>query len=340
MRIAGTLYDSYSSRRHKAALCIQDGGFYAEMPDGKVIENLEFESVEDELPGTPRRIYFKSGRSFVPLGDLPPEFAARFETHGSRILARLERFSIYKGAVLFAVFIAFLAGIRLLLPVVADSIAMRVPQKIESRIGAVAFEKFDYAEFKSSGLNSVRVERLRKKAREMAVSAGFDPIPELYFRKSRLMGANAVAFPGGPVVLTDELVEHLDSDDLIVAVIAHEYAHIRARHTMKSIVRIAGLFAAMNLLFGADETIIEEMTATALAMFSLNYNRVAETEADILGVAILKKSGREASDLARALAVLNSLNQCSENEECPSPPNWLSTHPSTEERIEKLKTHW
>ena len=58
--------------------------------------------------------------------------------------------------------------------------------------------------------------------------------------RSEFFGANAFAFPGGPIVVTDDLVKLLDNDYLTLAVIAHELAHIDQRHSLHQIMEIIG----------------------------------------------------------------------------------------------------
>ena len=72
------------------------------------------------------------------------------------------------------------------------------------------------------------------------------------------MGANALAFPGGPVVVTDELVLLLQQDDLILSVIAHEFAHIQERHSLQHIVEMIGIGAMTSVMLGANDTLLEE----------------------------------------------------------------------------------
>ncbi len=335
MRVCGTLYDSYSSKGRSAVLVLDSDEFYAELTDAGTVENFEFERVEDKLPGVPRRIFFKSARSFVPSGDLPSEIENYFDGSGSRFLLWLEKFSFSKSLTLFATCLLFFIGARVALPVLADSMAMRVPQRIESKIGKSAFENLDYVEFEPSALEPERIARLKNQAMKMAVAAGFEPPPEIYFRKSKYFGANAFALPGGPVVITDELVKHLGSDDLTVAVIAHEYAHIKARHGIKNFLHTAGFFTVAAIFFGANETVLEEIAVAGIALSNLDYGRRQEIEADTIGAAILSDAGFDPGNMAKALKSLKSIRCGEENgeENCAEIPQWLSTHPSIDERI-------
>ena len=85
------------------------------------------------------------------------------------------------------------------------------------------------------------------------------------------------------------LVELLKDDDLILSVIAHEIAHIKERHSLQQIVEIAGLSSIAWMIFGLDESILEEIVFIGINIWGLKKSRDLEKDADIIALKLLEK---------------------------------------------------
>jgi len=105
---------------------------------------------------------------------------------------------------------------------------------------------------------------------------------------------NAFALPGGYIYLFEEIVDKLETDNQIAAVIAHEIGHITAKHSVK---RLQGSLGAMalQLLTSRMETDAESRrrSRSAINLLMLSYSREDEFMADKLGVKYMKLSGYE-----------------------------------------------
>ena len=172
-----------------------------------------------------------------------------------------------------------------------------------------------------------------------------------------LFRSNAFALPGGVVVMTDELEQHLEEDDgRIAAVLAHEIGHLEHRHGARHILQdsIAALLAAAVL---GDVSGISGLVATLPAILTHTANsREFEREADTFAFGLLRKTGRSPRLLGEALATLekkaeeaarSSVGDCPVKLDDPPPGEsvpeprrprssdlgYLSTHPPTEERV-------
>ena len=333
MRIRGHLYEPGSSERVDAALACEQGRFYLFRAGDTDGTEVEIRAASERLAGIPQTLTLGGGQRFVPFEELPPGFLREAETKVSRWTDRLERFSPVKAAVLFGVLALAVLGLRAAVPVVADGAVVLIPHRTEAFIGRQAFRELDAAMFSPTRLAEPRRARIEAAAQALARRAGIDPIPELRFRDAGLLGANAFAFPGGPIVVTDDLVRVLDDDDRILAVIAHELGHVRERHGMRQVLRIGGMFVIASAVLGTDDSLLEELAAVAVSTASAGYSRDFERDADAFAGRLLKSAGRSAGDLAGALRALQ--DDC--GEACRSDPGWLSTHPGFESRIEALR---
>ena len=151
---------------------------------------------------------------------------------------------------------------------------------------------------------------------------------------------NAFSLPGGYVFVNDGLVKKTGGDDELASVIAHELAHITARHAVKryetnlgyQLLQLASLAAARQ---GASARGV----GVALQAARLAYAREDELEADRLAVKYLKASGFDPKAMLTFLARLRKLQQ-SKTRYLPRAvvrPQYGMTHPFIPERIRAVK---
>ena len=333
MRIRGHLYEPGSSERVDATLACEQGRFHLFRAADTAGAEVEVRGASERLAGIPQTLVLGGGQRFVPFEELPPGFLGAAETKMSRWTDWLERFSPIKAAALFGVLALAVLGLRAGVPVAADRAVVLIPHRAEAFVGRQAFRELDAVMFSPTRLAEPRRARIEAAAQALARRAGVDPIPEIHFRDTRLLGANAFAFPGGPIVVTDDLVRLLEDDDLTLAVLAHELGHVRERHGLRQVLRVGGTFVIASLVLGVDDSLLEELAAIAVSTVSAGYSRDFERDADAFAGRLLRSAGRSAGDLADALRALQ--DDCGET--CRGDPGWLSTHPGFESRIEALE---
>ena len=147
--------------------------------------------------------------------------------------------------------------------------------------------------------------------------------------------------PGGPIIITYGLVKLVETDPLILSIIAHEIGHIQERHSLEQIVQIVGVSSFAWLLFGAEEAIIEEILYIAVNLWSLKKSRDFEREADLKAIEILSKAGIAEYSLLKAMKKLSYYSCSKKRGDKPlclkdAGSGWLSTHPSDSERLDYI----
>ena len=175
----------------------------------------------------------------------------------------------------------------------------------------------------------------------MALKNGFEG-SKVLFHNAEHIGANALAFPGGPIVVTDDLVYLLQHDDLILGVIAHEFAHVQQQHSLHQIIEIIGIAAIASVLFGSDDTLIEEASLVGINLWNSKKSRNFEKEADLLALEYMGNANLHGSAFGFAIEKLahhycadtfsQSKQDCIENTDS----GWFSSHPSGAERLKYL----
>ncbi|MCX7230446.1 MAG: M48 family metallopeptidase [Burkholderiales bacterium] len=159
-----------------------------------------------------------------------------------------------------------------------------------------------------------------------------DYVPRLELHLRRGIGPNALALPGGAVVLTDELVERAAElklpDDALLGVLAHEIGHVMHRHGTRMVVEQAVMNVGLALALGDLSTLT---TTAASAVAGLAYSRGHESQADCFAIAMMTRAGRPTGPMADLLLDLGRQHGDSGGSD------WLSSHPSTPARAERLR---
>jgi len=143
---------------------------------------------------------------------------------------------------------------------------------------------------------------------------------------------NALAAPGGHVVIFRGLLERSSTPEELAGVMAHELQHILRRHTTRAVIHDVGTGLLLMALIGDMTGPLAYGLQTARALGELRYSRRAEEEADREGMAMLLAAR---VDPAGVIAFFEKIQQ--EEGARPEALTYLSSHPMTAERIARLK---
>jgi predicted Zn-dependent protease len=145
---------------------------------------------------------------------------------------------------------------------------------------------------------------------------------------------NAMALPGGFFYVNTGLILAADEEAELAGVMAHEIAHVAARHATRGQTRaqLANL-ASIPLIFvgGGIGYAVRSAAGLALPMTFLTFSRGFEAEADYLGLQYMYKTGYD----PQAFVAFFEKIQAKEKKKPGSLAKAFSTHPQTPDRIEK-----
>ena len=150
---------------------------------------------------------------------------------------------------------------------------------------------------------------------------------------------NAFSLPGGYVFVHADLVKKAASDDELAGVLAHEIAHITARHAVKRYESGLGAQLAGLVALAARQGRAAQGVSLALQAAQLAYARQDELEADRLGVKYMQAAGFNPRGM---LTFLEKLRQEERKDRLFLPrgvvrPQYARTHPFVPERIRAVK---
>lgn len=140
---------------------------------------------------------------------------------------------------------------------------------------------------------------------------------------------NAMALPGGSVIVYTGLLKQADSPEEVAGVLAHELSHVVLRHGMESMVQSAGLMTIVMVVLGNQQGAIGALERLGIQITSLKFSRDKETAADLHGLHLLDEA-----DISPA-GMIAFFERLAKSDGMPTA--LLSTHPMSAERAARLK---
>lgn len=237
-------------------------------------------------------------------------------------------------------------SMTLLLPVIAigcaapaayqagtGQVAVRPASASLKSQGAAAFEQYKRKVPISRNANArARVFRVANRLRPTVNVPGTSWEFEVFEDGS----ANAFALPGGKVGINTGLLKIATTDAQLAAVVAHEMAHVTSNHAQSRVQRnqtIALGSAVLGAVLGGEENsgqVGDLAQKGGTLLFGLPFSRGQELEADRIGTIFMARAGY---DPAEAVTLWQRMGASQRS----STPEFLSTHPVSSTRIQKLR---
>ena len=152
---------------------------------------------------------------------------------------------------------------------------------------------------------------------------------------------NAFALPGGKIGVYTGLLNVAENQHQLAAVIGHEVGHVIAEHSNERMSQSALINAgtnAVNQVLAANDVSQSNTIMSAIGLgvqvgVQLPFSRTHESEADIIGLDLMAKSG---FDPRQTITLWQNMEAASDGER---PLELLSTHPAPQTRIENLQAN-
>lgn len=139
---------------------------------------------------------------------------------------------------------------------------------------------------------------------------------------------NAMALPGGSVIVYTGLLKQANSPEEVAGVLAHELSHVVLRHGMESMVQSVGMMTVIMVVLGNQQGLIGALERLGMQMTTLQFSREKETEADLHGLQLLHQAHISPAGM------IAFFERLAKNE--GTPIALLSTHPMSAERAARL----
>jgi Zn-dependent protease with chaperone function len=212
------------------------------------------------------------------------------------------------------------------IPFAADRLAPMVPQVLERRLGDAAAAQIKtifggkscHAADGQKAFDKL-VGTLREAAGlETAVASSVlaTPVP------------NALALPGGQMLLFSGLIDKAENADEIAGVLAHEFGHLKHRDNLRNLIHDGSTSFLIGLLFG-DVTGSGAAIFAARTLMSSSYSRDVEQNADTFSIDVMGKLGRPTKPMGELLFRVTG-------KQGDSGFSIMSSHPLTEDRLKRM----
>lgn len=143
---------------------------------------------------------------------------------------------------------------------------------------------------------------------------------------------NAFALPGGQVFITKALLDLLTTEGQLAGVLAHEMGHVLARHGAQQMAKSGLTQGLVTAVLVASEDVRAANAAAMIGqMVNMKYGRDDELQADELGVRFMAEAGYDPRAMVEVMQILEQAGGGAHE------PEFFSTHPSPENRIERIR---
>lgn len=213
------------------------------------------------------------------------------------------------------------------IPEVADQVAQSVPVKYEMELGEKIYEQnmlpFTADSAKTALVNNYFNQLHTNSPYKIQITVVDNPT------------VNAFAMPGGHIVIFTGLIDKMNKHEELAGVLAHEYAHIYYRHSLRSMARSLANYALISLVIGDVSGVAGVLIENADYIQSMRYSRELENDADEFAFNLLHKQHINTEGMVWLFETLNELQK--DAEITIDLPEFMNSHPETVNRIEKMK---
>ncbi|MCP5419751.1 MAG: M48 family metallopeptidase [Gammaproteobacteria bacterium] len=329
MELSGHYFPPGRSQRLDGILCVDAAGSWIVMGDRRLACDLRAAEVSERVARMPRSLTFADGGRFDTQDErLDEALIVAGHARASGLVHRLENRWLW-ALLALALTPALVFGLMHYgFPLIAKPLSAVVPPAAVSALDAHILEILDDHLLTPSELDDSHRERAAR------VLAQIDSQGEyrLLIRKGGALGANALALPAGALIVTDELLEQVEQDGELLAVLAHEIGHVRERHSVRQILQTAGVALTLSGLFGDLNGVTDTLLVSLPTVLQqLAYSRDFEREADAHALRVLAEQGVSAGCYASILGKLEASQ--SGAKETDGSYAFLSSHPGTAERV-------
>ena len=214
-------------------------------------------------------------------------------------------------------------------PVTGESQFMLVSRAQEKRIGDQYAPEIE----KQLGgrIDNAVLQNYIGKVGQKVVRASHTPDGDFEFAAVNDKSVNAMALPGGYIFITRGMLEKVETEAQLASILAHETAHVTARHVAAAMSYQIGIDILMSVaMSGETGQGVRTGTNIGIQLMSLKYSRTHEYQADKYGMDYLAGAGYAPEGMIETMDILEKLSKTRSIE-------FFSTHPNPDNRRSELE---
>jgi len=320
-------FDGTSSRQHIVALVFN--GELRISEDHRLLAVWSYADIRraDSQPGI-LRLTCLTAPSLARLQIRDPALAAALISRCSRLdedvpgqhgVAKIVGWSI-------AAAVSIVGVIWFGVPLAADRLTQLVPQALERRLGDGAAAQIKTV-FGGKSCNAAAGQQAFDKLVGRLREAG-DLGPSVISSVLATPVPNAIALPGGQMLLFGGLLDKAENPDEIAGVLAHELGHLKHRDNLRNLIHDGSTSFLIGLLFG-DVTGSSTIIFATRTLMSSSYSRDVEQSADTFAMDLMQRLGRPTKPMGELLFRVTG-------KQGDKALSIVASHPLTEDRLLRM----
>lgn len=359
----GWLFDGRSAVKHRVELSLAPSGITLNVDDGRSLvwqfDSLQWNPASDRKNPPYHIDHPAEGHRVESLIVDDPDFIDNLRRIAPEALdSPMDRNPLMKWSFIFLGLVVlpfFIYGLwTFAIPALSDKVAMQVPTSWEEKLGQKVFDVFFSGDL--TKLTDAQIQALDKIEERLLLDLPDQPY-DIRIHVDNRDVVNALALPGGHVVIFQGLINQTERPEELAGVLAHEIQHVLKRHSTKSILRSLASQMLLTLMVGDVNGVMNGTIGLAEELNGLKISRGMETEADIEGMKMMIGAGIDPIGMVTMFEKLAEEEKKMQNlidgalgrepktqeekaKEKAEGESWLdyfSTHPQGEDRIKLMQ---
>lgn len=211
-----------------------------------------------------------------------------------------------------------------IIPPLAEKAVPLIPKSFDNTIGESYFN--DYS--KLVKIDTLKTKTLNKFKEQLKLNN-----PEkinLYVVTSNQI--NAFCLPNGSIIIYTGILNIMDNENELIALLGHEIAHYNNRHSIKSLIKSTSSYMFLSILTNDMASITGVMADNINMLQNLSFSRKQENEADTEGLDFILKNNANPKGMYTLFNKLSDESNFKISE-------ILSTHPDAKKRAKKIENY-
>ena len=290
IEIAASFYDGKTSQRQEVRISFHPSGLLRITGlERDLVHSMSEVRISPRIGNTPRSIYLPGDAKCETLDNDTIDAVLGF--HGrsgwQQFVHKLESKLGWVLAALVITIVGAWGLVQFGIPALAKSAAFALPESVDAALGQDGLKVLDQLVFSPSDVE----EDLQGQFLAIfgAMTQGLTDVRDmrLEFRKSDLIGPNALALPSGVIVVTDELVLLAEHEEELIAVLAHEIGHVMNRHTLRRLLQNSAAALVIASLTGDVTSLTALSAGMPTLLLETKYSRAFEQRVQVKSAKIL-----------------------------------------------------
>ncbi|MBW1839063.1 MAG: M48 family metallopeptidase [Deltaproteobacteria bacterium] len=230
----------------------------------------------------------------------------------------IKEFFLLLGGVLTAILIVY--GV---LGFAVDLVVFKLPPAIELSIGKLFTQNYANTKKTTAGTQlQVVLDDLLEKHPDGEINYQVHLVPDV--------NVNAMALPGGNIIVFSGLIKEVESENELSFVLAHELGHFANRDHLRGLGRMLVLLTISTALLGGDN-FVNEFLINSLLNVEMKFSQKQEKMADLFALDLLNKKYGQVAGATDFFEKLGNKDQKSRL------LYYFATHPHPHDRVKALE---